>query len=84
MNRKVSAHKACDATSTDICAEIDNAVCTISSYDVCIKDFKGCTNNSNHYSCSRDYAACTNGAEDYCGNGEDYMAYIGSGVTDSY
>jgi len=82
MNRKLSARKACDATSTDICAEFDNAACTIGSYDMCIKDFKGCTNNSNDYSCSRDYAACTNGAYDYCSTISDVYACVGPGQID--
>lgn len=83
MNRKLSARKACDATSTDICAEFDSAACTIGSYDMCIKDFKGCTNNSNDY-CSRDYASCANEAEDICSSVIDYTACIGSGVSDLY
>lgn len=70
-NRKLSASKACDTTSTDVCAktEFDYASCTISSFDLCVKDYAGCTNNSIDY-CSgsqgEDYYAChTNNAEDY-------------------
>ena len=62
INRRIAAIKACDSSSTDICANVkyDFAQCTISSYDLCVKDYVGCTNNT----------------VDYCGgsNGWDFSA----------
>ncbi len=66
MNRRIESSKACDATSTDVCAEKDNASCTISSYDLCIKDYKSCTNNSIDFcSSTKDFSYCSAGETDY-------------------
>jgi len=70
-NRTLSATKACDASSTDVCAvqTHDYAECTISSFDLCVKDYAGCTNNSIDYCGSaegQDFYAChTYNAKDY-------------------
>ena len=70
-NRTISAAKACDASSEDVCAmkNYDLAQCTISSFDLCVKDYAGCTNNSIDY-CGgaegQDYYAChTYNAKDF-------------------
>lgn len=70
-NRLLSATKACDASSTDVCAieSYDLAHCTLSSYDLCVKDYAGCTKNSIDYCGGAegdDYYACHSyGAKDY-------------------
>ena len=70
VNRALTASKACDATSTDICAEknYDYAHCTVYSTDLCVKDYAGCTEHTIDY-CSgyqgRDFNACGYGVDDY-------------------
>lgn len=62
--KQVSA-KACDATSTDVCTEIDNAYCIVNSYDVCTKDYAGCSNDSEDYCAYMDTAPCSISSKDY-------------------
>ena len=62
---KRASAKACDATSTDICHEIDNAYCIVNSYDVCTKDFAACSYDSEDYCTYIDTDPCSVGSKDY-------------------
>lgn len=61
INRRIESEKACDASSQDVCAEVNNdfAECTLGSIDLCVKDYAGCSNGHIDYCPSvKDYTPC--------------------------
>ena len=63
--RALTASKACDSTSTDICYPgYDFADCTVESYDKCYKDYAACYDNSKDICAQRDHTVCYEGETD--------------------
>lgn len=62
-DRKITAPKACDATSVDVCLVDDRAGCQIYAYDYCNKDYAACSNRADDV-CGYDFYSCSGIGED--------------------